>query len=72
MRRIVITQNDGTWSFERQGQAPVIEKSPLRAAIAAMNYGESLRGHALGYIIRLDHPTATSPETMITLHTEVF
>ena len=40
--------------------------------MAAMAYGETLRGTALGYIIRLDHPGAVSPEGMITLHTEVF
>lgn len=72
MRRIVITQNDSKWSFERPGDGAVTASSPLRAAIAAMAYGETLRGAALGYIIRLDHPGARAPDEMITLHIEVF
>jgi hypothetical protein len=73
MRRIVIAQNGDIWSFDRQGLGLMSGPSPLRAAIAAMDYGESLRGTtALGYIIRLNHPAATSPEEMITLHTQVF
>ena len=72
LRRIVISHKNGAWSFDRQGAEPVTADSPLRAAIAAMAYGETLRGTALGYIIRLDHPGAASPEGMITLHTEVF
>jgi len=72
MRRIVITPNNGHWSFERPGDSDVTADSPLRAAIAAMAYGETLRGSALGYIIRLDHAAAKAPEEMITLHIEVF
>lgn len=72
MRRIVITQNNGSWSFERPGDSGVTADSPLRAAIAAMAYGETLRGAALGYIIRLDHTAAEAPDEMITLHIEVF
>ena len=72
MRRIVITQNNDTWSFERPGDHAVTADSALRAAIAAMAYGETLRGSALGYIIRLDHAGAKAPDEMITLHIEVF
>jgi hypothetical protein len=72
MRRIVITPNNGTWSFERPGDGAVTADSALRAAIAAMAYGETLRGSALGYIIRLDHAGAKTPDEMITLHIEVF
>ena len=73
MRRIVITHNAGVWSFERPGEERVHASSALDAAMAAREYGESLRGtSALGYIIRLDHGLATTPEQMITLHVEVF
>lgn len=72
MRRIVITHSEGVWSFEREGTNNFYASSPLEAAIAAQQYGESLRGQALGYIIRLDHHGATSAEGLITLHTEVF
>jgi hypothetical protein len=73
MRRIVITHSEGIWLFERQGQAPIHASSPLDAANAAREYGETLRGsQALGYIIRLDHPGANGPDQMITLHNEVF
>jgi hypothetical protein len=72
MRRIVITNNNGVWSFEGHGSENVSAASPLDAAIAAREYGESLRGQALGYIIRLDHARATSAEELITLHTHVF
>jgi len=74
MRRIVIGQlGDDVWAFDRLNDAPVSASSPLRAAIAAMEYGESLRGTtALGYIIRLNHPGANAPEDMLTLHVEVF
>ncbi|HEU4601174.1 MAG TPA: hypothetical protein VFS24_04360, partial [Steroidobacteraceae bacterium] len=67
MRRIVIFHTDGGWAFERPGDDMMITDSPLKAAIAAMQYGETLRGHAMGYIIRLDHGRATSPEDMIVL-----
>lgn len=73
MRRIVIAQDGEVWSFDRQGLGPLSGPSPLRVAIAAMDYGESLRGTtALGYIIRLDHPGSTSADDLITLHTQVF
>jgi hypothetical protein len=73
MRRIVITHSEGLWSFERPGDNPIYASSPLDAANAAREYGETLRGtQALGYIIRLDHTGATGPDQMITLHTEVF
>jgi len=72
MRRIVITHSAGVWSFERNGQEPVYASSPLNAAIAARDYGETFRGQALGYIIRLDHAGATGSDQWITLHTEVF
>ena len=64
--------NNGTWSFERLGEREVVADSPLRAAITAMAYGETLRGSALGYIIRLDHAAANAPDEMIPLHIEVF
>jgi len=72
MRRIVITHSAGVWSFERNGQEPVYASSPLNAALSAREYGETLRGQALGYIIRLDHAGASGPDQLITLHTEVF
>ena len=73
MRRIVIAQVGEAWAFDRLLGAPVSASSPLRAGIAAMEYGESLRGTtALGYIIRLNHSGATSRDEMITLHTQVF
>lgn len=73
MRRIVIAQDGEVWSFDRLGLGPVSGPSALRAAVAAMDYGESLRGTtALGYIIRLNYPGANSPDEMITLHTVVF
>lgn len=58
--------------LERPGDSAIVADSPLRAAIAAMAYGETLRGSALGYIIRLDHAAAKAPDEMITLHIEVF
>jgi len=72
MRRIVITRSEGVWSFNRDGADALYASSPLNAAIAAQEYGESLRGKALGYIIRLDHHGTTSVDGLITLHTEVF
>ena len=74
MRRIVIAQVGEGWAFDRVlGAPPASASSPLRAGIAATECGESLRGTtALGYIIRLSHPGATSPEEMITLHAQVF
>lgn len=72
MRRIVITRIASVWTFERHGQEPFYASSPLDAAIAARQYGETFRGQALGYIIRLDYSGANSPEGMITLHTQVF
>ncbi|MGH8173615.1 MAG: hypothetical protein ACREPX_10725 [Rhodanobacteraceae bacterium] len=73
MRRIVITNSSGVWSFDRPSGERTGASSPLLAAVAAREYGESLRGtQALGYIIRLDHAGAAGPEAMITLHTEIF
>ena len=73
MRRIVIASNELGWVFARDGLEPIASKSPLLAAIAAKEYGESLRGStALGYIIRLAPANTTSPDELITLHTEVF
>jgi len=44
----------------------------LRARVRIAGVGRVLTpANALGYVIRLDHPAATSPETMITLHTEL-
>lgn len=72
MRRIVIKEREGSWMFDCENAAAVRAESPLKAAIAALEYGETLRGRALGYIIRLDHRRAGSPEDWITLHARVF
>jgi hypothetical protein len=72
MRRIVIVECEGTWTFQRDGEPPVIADSPLLAGVEAMKYGESLRGRALGYVIRLFVPEAKQAKDMITLHTQVF
>ncbi|HUD41964.1 MAG TPA: hypothetical protein VMR06_08195 [Dokdonella sp.] len=72
MRRIVIREHEGIWMFEGENADSVRADSPLRAAMAALEYGETLRGKALGYIIRLDHRRAGSPQDWITLHSRVF
>lgn len=72
MRRIVIVEHEGAWSFQRDGEAPVVAESPLLAGVEAMKYGESLRGRALGYVVRLFVPEAKHAQDMITLHTRVF
>lgn len=72
MRGIVITHSVGVWSFERAPGDRGFGSSPLTAGIAARDFGETLRGKALGYIIRLDHSGAGPQESMITLHAQVF
>ena len=72
MRRIVIKEHDGSWMFDCDDNGAVCAESPLKAAMAALEYGETLRGRTPGYIIRLDHRRAASPDDWITLHARVF
>lgn len=72
MRRIVIKECEGMWMFDCDNAGPVRADTPLKAAMAALEYGETLRGKALGYIIRLDHRHAGSAQDWITLHSRVF
>ncbi|MCR6699909.1 MAG: hypothetical protein NVV68_01480 [Dokdonella sp.] len=72
MRRIVIKEQEGIWTFDCDTAGAVHADTPLKAAMAAMEYGETLRGKAVGYIIRLDHRRAGSPQDWITLHSRVF
>ncbi len=72
MRRIVIVEYQGAWTFPRDGAEPVVARSPLLAGVEAMKYGESLQGRTLGYIVRMFLPGTQRPEDMVTLHTRVF
>jgi len=70
MRKILISERPlGGWGFD-WGDLPVIEPSRLLAAWQARQFGETLRGQALGYVIRLDVGHRTGE--LVTLHTEVF
>ncbi len=72
MRRIVIKEQEGLWMFDCENADTVRADTPLKAAMAALEYGETLRGKTPGYIIRLDHRRAGSPQDWITLHSCVF
>jgi hypothetical protein len=66
MRRILIAQRSSGWGFDGDGKV-VLAESPLLAGVEAREYGESLQGRALGYIIRLD-----TGKELVTLHMRVF
>jgi hypothetical protein len=66
MRRILIAERTAGWSFDREHDIAAAP-TPLLAANEARIYGESLKGKALGYIIRLD-----TGKDLVTLHTQIF
>lgn len=70
MRRILIAERTlGGWGFD-WAEKVIIEPTPLLAAWQAREFGMTLVGRALGFIIRLD-PGRAGGE-LVTLHTEVF
>ena len=73
MRRITIFEREGTWRFSAPGDIRSPEHAnALDAAIAARDYGDTLRGQALGYVIRLQPATLEVDHAGYTLHTCVF
>lgn len=66
VRRILIAERASGWSFDRE-QDVSSSSTPLLAANEARSYGDSLKGKAIGYIIKLD-----TGSDLVTLHTEVF
>lgn len=74
MRRITVFSSDGRWSFTPGVIDPgTTWTTALPAGNAAAVYGESLRGSALGYIIRILVPSSgTEGGHSFTLHTHVF
>lgn len=73
MRRITVYESDGSWhvsSADREGQADY--RTILEAAVAAKAYGETLRGEAPGYLVRLQASSDIDQDQSIALHTERF
>lgn len=53
MRRIVVMESETGWAFSRADGEVVCGRDALAIANRAAEYGESLRGSVLGYIIKL-------------------
>ncbi len=73
MRRITVYQDHGTWhlsSNDRDGQAAY--RTILDAANAARTYGDTLKGEAPGYVVRLQTSPEVDLDQSITLHSECF
>lgn len=73
MRRITVFEREGTWRFSTpEGEHEGLHQNPLDAGIAAREFGETLRGHALGYVIRLNVAQLHGSDLGIALDTKVF
>ena len=73
MRRITVFERDGSWrfsSFKREHEGG--HHSALDAANAGREFGETLRGQALGYVIRLQIPYVVGSDLGVTIYTQVF
>lgn len=66
MRQIMIEQKDGGWGFDGD-DGTVVASTLLLAAIKAMDHGELLRGHEVGYVIR-----SWAGRDLVTFHHRVF
>jgi hypothetical protein len=71
MRRITVFGHDSTWSFAPGAESTDSWRSAFKATQAAVAYGDSLEGDALGYIVRLLLPGDDTRETFA-LETRVF
>lgn len=73
MRRITVFEWDGSWRFSSpSGEHEARHHSALDAANAGRDFGETLRGQVLGYVIRLQIPYVVGSDLGITIHTQVF
>ena len=71
MRRITVFGHDSSWSFCPGATSTESWRSAFKATQAAVAYGDSLQGEALGYIVRLIWPGKDDRES-IALETRVF
>lgn len=70
MRRLLVIEDQGGWTFVHDGIVEPSYPTALDASNAAVKYGNTLRGQALGYIVRLQ--LAPGEDDTTTLYTEVF
>ncbi len=70
MRRLLVIEDKGGWTFVHDGIVEPSYPTALHAGNAAVEYGKTLRGQALGYIVRLQ--LSRVDEDTTTLFTEVF
>lgn len=66
MLELIIQERHGGWGFDGSDDSAVA-KTPLMAALKAMEYGESLRGEEVGYVIK-----SWAGRDLVTLHFRVF
>jgi hypothetical protein len=72
MRRILVRQTTDGWYFDHVDGARHSSPSAITTSMAAMAYGESFRGQALGYIIRLQTLRDVATDETTVLHSVVF
>lgn len=73
MRRITVFEREGGWRFSSpQGEHKGTYDNALDAAIAGRDFGDTLYGHALGFVIRLQIPYEAGSDAGIVIHSKVF
>ena len=73
MRRITVFEREGSWRFSSpQGEHKGEHRNALDAAIAGRDFGESLYGEALGFVIRLQIPYEAGSDAGVVIHSKVF
>lgn len=73
MRRITVFEREGSWRFSSPaGEHEGRHQNALDAASAAREFAETLRGHALGYVIRLQIPYVVGSDLGVAIDTKVF